>query len=165
MKKFLKKTKVVQSAWCELCRIDCNSRDVYDKHIMGKKHKRNLQKLEESKSEANVPVKPTKLVVVEKEASTSNKVETAGVQAAKRKGAPAVEPGDDLETKTRKLMEGGAPAVSVRACALCNVACNSETVFKFHMEGQKHANQVKRHAAMAAASGPRVATQNKMRLF
>lgn len=40
-----KKTKIVQSQWCEVCKIDCNSKDVLDNHKLGKKHKRNLEKL------------------------------------------------------------------------------------------------------------------------
>ncbi|KAJ4967637.1 hypothetical protein NE237_014338 [Protea cynaroides] len=33
-KKGTKKTKIVRSAWCEICRIDCNSKDVLDQHKM-----------------------------------------------------------------------------------------------------------------------------------
>ncbi|KAJ6369892.1 hypothetical protein OIU76_028197 [Salix suchowensis] len=41
-----KKMKVVQSAYCEVCRVDCNSKDVLDQHKLGKKHKKNLEKLQ-----------------------------------------------------------------------------------------------------------------------
>lgn len=52
--KSLKKTKVVQSAWCELCKVDCNSHEMLNTHKMGKKHKKNMKKLEESKNVVNV---------------------------------------------------------------------------------------------------------------
>lgn len=38
------KTKVTTTPMrCEVCKIDCNSKDVYENHISGKKHQRNLQ--------------------------------------------------------------------------------------------------------------------------
>ncbi|KAJ8645264.1 hypothetical protein MRB53_007012 [Persea americana] len=159
-----KKNKVAQSAWCEVCKIDCNSKDVLDMHKLGKKHKRNVHKLEELKKEGNATataVEPSK-PVADKEGTSSSREKTVAGQGEKKRGAPPVEAGDDLETKRRKLMEGGAPAGSVRVCAVCNVACNSETVFKFHVEGQKHAVQVRKQAAMrmamAAAAGHRFVT-------
>lgn len=160
-----KKNKVVQSAWCEVCKIDCNSKDVLDMHKLGKKHKRNVQKLEELKegvaTATATAVKPSK-PVAETEGTSSSREKTVAGQGEKKRGAPPVEAGDDLETKRRKLMEGGAPADSVRVCAVCNVACNSETVFKFHIAGQKHAVQVRKQAAMrmamAVAAGHRFVT-------
>ncbi|KAE9449354.1 hypothetical protein C3L33_18766, partial [Rhododendron williamsianum] len=47
-KESAKKTKVVQSVWCEVCRVECNTKEVLDKHKMGKKHKKNEDKLKES---------------------------------------------------------------------------------------------------------------------
>uniref|UniRef100_A0A2N9GH96 U1-type domain-containing protein n=1 Tax=Fagus sylvatica TaxID=28930 RepID=A0A2N9GH96_FAGSY len=39
-----------QAAWCELCRVDCTSVETLEQHKNGKKHKKNLQKLEELKN-------------------------------------------------------------------------------------------------------------------
>lgn len=36
-----------QLAWCELCRVDCNTIQILEQHRNGKKHKKNLQRLEE----------------------------------------------------------------------------------------------------------------------
>ncbi|XP_058081626.1 uncharacterized protein LOC131229655 [Magnolia sinica] len=164
-----KKTKVVQSAWCEVCKIDCNSQDVLNKHKSGKKHKKNMEKLQESKNAAataapaptpapapapapiTTTAKPKKSVAGKKRVfSSGEKQKSAAGQV--RKGAPPSEPGEDLETKKRKLMEGGAPVDSVRVCEVCNVACNSQTVFNYHLAGQKHAAQVKKQAETAAAA-------------
>jgi hypothetical protein len=41
-----------------------------------------------------------------------------------------------------KVLQGGAVANAMRTCAICNVVCNSDTVFKFHVAGQKHASMV-----------------------
>ncbi|XP_077209804.1 uncharacterized protein LOC143845376 [Tasmannia lanceolata] len=131
-----KKTKVVQSAWCEICKIDCNSKDVLDQHKLGKKHKKNLEKLEESKKAAIASVAAVAPAAAVKPKKREN-------PSTKRKGA---ELGGDLETKRQKIMEGGAAANSVRVCAICNVVCNSQIVFNYHLAGQKHAAQVKKHA-------------------
>ncbi|KAH7847655.1 hypothetical protein Vadar_028662 [Vaccinium darrowii] len=46
---------------------------------------------------------------------------------------------EDLETKTRKLMEEGVAPNAVRVCTICNVVCNSDLVFAHHNVGKKHA--------------------------
>ncbi|KAL5079853.1 hypothetical protein RYX36_008274 [Vicia faba] len=44
-----KKIKVAQSAWCETCKVNCNSRDMYITHLAGKKHLKSLEKLSNPK--------------------------------------------------------------------------------------------------------------------
>lgn len=39
-----------QVAWCELCRVDCTSLEILEQHKNGKRHKKNLQRIEELKS-------------------------------------------------------------------------------------------------------------------
>ncbi|KAK6262889.1 hypothetical protein QUC31_008705 [Theobroma cacao] len=39
-----------QGAWCELCRVECTSLEILEQHKNGKRHKKNLQKTEGSKS-------------------------------------------------------------------------------------------------------------------
>lgn len=46
--------KAGQACWCELCRVDCTSMEILEQHKNGKKHKKNLQRLEELKK-ANQP--------------------------------------------------------------------------------------------------------------
>ncbi|XP_042499507.1 zinc finger RNA-binding protein-like [Macadamia integrifolia] len=146
-KKGIKKTKVVQSAWCEICKVDCNTKDVLDKHKLGKKHKKNLEKLQQSKKETNAPVAtatPAAKDPGKKDNQAAYKGKTLSVQLCRKKGAPYLETGEDLETKRRKVVEGGAAADAVRVCTVCNVVCNSQTVFDYHLAGQKHANLVKK---------------------
>lgn len=45
--------KPSQAAWCELCRVDCTSLEILEQHKNGKRHKKNLQRIEELKN-ANV---------------------------------------------------------------------------------------------------------------
>ncbi|CAK9186033.1 unnamed protein product [Ilex paraguariensis] len=141
-KRVPKKTKVVQSVWCEICKIDCNSKDVLDNHKLGKKHKKNLEKLQAA------PAPVSNNLIIGPQENPDN-AKTSGEQKAKKKAVEAVE---DLATKRRKLLEGGAAADGVRACALCNVVCNSETVFRHHLAGQKHAAMMKKYASGTGVS-------------
>ncbi|XP_043706598.1 uncharacterized protein LOC122656194 [Telopea speciosissima] len=156
-KKGMQKTKIVQSAWCEICKVDCNTKDVLDQHKLGKKHKKNLEKLGESKKEMNAPAAtatPAAKDPGRKENRAADKGKTLSVQQGKKKGAPSLETGEDLETKRRKVMEGGAAADAVRVCTICNVVCNSQVVFDYHLAGQKHANLVKKQSALAGTAKP-----------
>ncbi|KAK1440784.1 hypothetical protein QVD17_06615 [Tagetes erecta] len=128
-KKIPKKTKIAQSAWCEICKIECNTRDVLDKHKLGKKHIKNMEKLNSAASVA-----------------TSNPIigpvenPQKGNSGTKKKA----ETSQELEMKKRKVLEGGAAANAVRTCEICNVVCNSDAVFRFHLAGQKHASMWKK---------------------
>ncbi|KAL2523051.1 zinc finger RNA-binding protein-like [Forsythia ovata] len=137
-----KKTKVVQSAWCEVCKIECNSKDVLDQHKLGKKHKKNMEKLNGLTSTVVAASAP---LIGPQEKQDKDKA-TGGQKTQKR----AAQRTEDLETKRRKVLEGGAAADAVRACVFCNVVCNSETVFNHHLAGQKHAAMVKKHAVAGA---------------
>ncbi|KAL8124662.1 uncharacterized protein LOC141718461 [Apium graveolens] len=125
--------KVVQSAWCEVCKVKCDTVDVLNVHNSGKKHKKNLEKL----TSASVPV-PVTFVKSENSAAgplNHGKSVCVGERKSKKKAAGSPK---DLETKRRKVVEGGAAVSSVRTCVTCNVVCNSETVFQYHIQGQKH---------------------------
>ncbi|KAL1824460.1 hypothetical protein ACET3Z_011238 [Daucus carota] len=129
-------TKIVQSAWCEVCKVKCDTIDVLNVHNSGKKHKKNLEKL----TRASVPVPgPVPLVASENPLVgppvNPGKSASVGVGKSKKKAAGSSE---DLETKRRRVLEGGAPVSTVRTCVTCNVVCNSETVFQYHIQGQKH---------------------------
>ncbi|KAE8124411.1 hypothetical protein FH972_019301 [Carpinus fangiana] len=147
LKKYPKKNKYVQSAWCEVCKINCNSSDIYIKHISGKKHQKNLEKLSKSKNDArapapNAPLASTKPVIGPIENPEANKGKSV-VQNSGEKVAESRASEEDLETKKRKILGGGAAAEAVRTCTICNVVCNSQTVFNSHLAGQKHATMVK----------------------
>lgn len=151
-----KKPKFVQSAWCEVCKINCNSSDVFTKHILGKKHLKNLEKLAEPKKDTSTSASTAAQV-------TTNPIigPTERLDASKGKSTAWVEPGKrpaqlqtqqkDLDIKKQKIVEGGAAAGAVRACTICNVVCNSQTVFNIHLSGQKHAAMVKKLGESTAA--------------
>ncbi|PKU72066.1 zinc finger RNA-binding protein-like isoform X2 [Dendrobium catenatum] len=143
-KKNLKKaTKVVQSAYCEVCKVDCNSQDVLNSHNEGKKHKKKLKQLQDS---------------ITREAAKAQSIEPAGTGEStsdenekldtnkKRAAEPAAVPDGevDLETKRSRILEAGAYADDVRVCTLCNVVVNSQKVYEYHLDGLKHAAMVEK---------------------
>ncbi|CAI9109804.1 OLC1v1009708C1 [Oldenlandia corymbosa var. corymbosa] len=159
LKKPPKKIKIVQSVWCEVCKVDCNTKNVLDQHKLGKKHKKNLQKLIQlanpqvvSPSPVSGPLHPPASTVADKPvigpAENPLKGNSSSSQTATNEAAAA----GDLEIKRKKMLEGGAAADSVRMCAICNVVCNSETVFATHLAGQKHAAKLKKHANATKAA-------------
>ncbi|XWS60475.1 hypothetical protein CRYUN_Cryun07bG0039400 [Craigia yunnanensis] len=159
-----KTTKINQSTWCEVCKINCNSNDVYAKHLSGKKHLKNLEILEKSKngtcdSSSIDTSAATNLIIGPLENPAANDSSVVNVQKAEKRVALPEAPQEDLETKTLKVMEGGAAASAIRVCTICNVVCNSQKVFNYHLTGQKHAAMLKKQAdARIPTDGPRTST-------
>ncbi|KAI3704726.1 hypothetical protein L1987_74953 [Smallanthus sonchifolius] len=133
-KKIPKKTKIAQSAWCEICKIECNTRDVLYKHKLGKKHIKNVEKLNSAASVATTSTTTSNPIIGPVENPKK------GNSGTKKKA----ETSQDLELKRRKVLEGGAAANAVRTCGICNVVSNSDAVFRFHLAGQKHASMSKK---------------------
>ncbi|XP_062159769.1 eukaryotic translation initiation factor 4G-like isoform X2 [Alnus glutinosa] len=140
------KSKIVQSAHCEVCKINCNSKCVLDTHKLGKKHKKNLEKLNkanevtasaQSSAESDNPA-----IGPQEPPDIGDKGEAVDLQNSRKKAA---EPVEDLETKRQKVLRGGAGAEVVWRCALCNVVCSSKTGFLSHLAGQKHALTINKH--------------------
>ncbi|KAL6204569.1 PREDICTED: uncharacterized protein LOC101291629 isoform 1 [Fragaria vesca subsp. vesca] len=107
--------------FCDICKIFCDTKMVLDKHKMGKKHQMNLGKL---------------------------KGKTITGQTSKKKADSA--PEDDLQTKKRRVIEGGAAPHSLRTCSICNVVSISATDFYKHLAGQRHREAA---ASMSNAAG------------
>ncbi|RWW71801.1 hypothetical protein BHE74_00020429 [Ensete ventricosum] len=132
-------TKVVQSAYCEICKINCDTQEVLTIHKQGKKHQKNLQKLQES---ITAKEKQEPVATVEKETSVAEEEKSVGEQQKRKRGALATT--EELEEKKRRVLEGGAAAEEVKVCTLCNVVVNSQKVYEYHIAGQKHAAMVKK---------------------
>lgn len=142
-----KKIKVAQSAWCEVCEINCNSRDVYIVHLSGKKHLKNLEKLSKPKIDAGAGAAAGAAAIRGNALQcTTNPIigpqEKPGTDKPKSQKAPEM----GIEAKKLKVVEGGASAAAVRLCTLCNVVCNSQTALNAHLAGHKHAAALKKQA-------------------
>lgn len=150
-KKKSKKSEVVQPVWCELCSISCTGQEVLNRHKSGKRHKKNLEKLEELKNAVAV-VKPDSLEAGTAENQPGEEAQTTEGGVKRKKTASKSKTGEDLETKKQKLLECGITADLVKVCTICNVVCNSETVYNFHLSGQKHATQMRKQTTEMAKS-------------
>ncbi|XP_072979040.1 uncharacterized protein [Typha angustifolia] len=151
-KGFKKNTKVVQPAYCNVCKVDCNSPDVLKSHKQGKKHKKNLQKLHEFVTAK--PMKPPTETTNKQKILLPDKGKTVDEQSNK-KGAAATP--EDLKAKRQRVLEGGAAAEEVKVCNICNVVVNNQKVFEFHIAGQKHAAMLKRQQELRATKEPQAA--------
>nr|XP_043606119.1 zinc finger protein 346-like isoform X2 [Erigeron canadensis] len=115
---------------CELCNIVCNAEDVLEKHKLGKKHLKNLQKAADQPSMAPIMAPPRPAVAAA--AAAVSDVNSSG----------------EVEDKKHKLLQHGAAADTIVYCHICDVACSSQDVFQTHVAGKKHSAK----AIMQAAS-------------
>ncbi|GJS62372.1 zinc finger, C2H2-like protein [Tanacetum coccineum] len=136
---------------CEICKISCDTDEMLKIHSTGRKHKKNLKKLEKtSVLHKHVPTThdggeiATSMAADQLQGSLKDDKNVNGdgsIRKGKRSGSQM-----DLETKKQKIMQVGTAPASLRACTVCSVVCNSPKVFDFHMAGQKHAAMVAKQA-------------------
>ncbi|CAL5381425.1 unnamed protein product [Camellia sinensis] len=100
-------------AWCELCRVDCNTLDILEQHKNGKRHRKNLQVYEELQ-------KLNSLLVGQNEQTTVAEVkQEVPIQPEKVEGAEDKQPPQDnlasgavtenkVETEQKKISEEAA---------------------------------------------------------
>jgi len=146
-KKASKTTKVVRSAYCGVCKIDCTTQEVLNSHKQGKKHKKNLQKLQEAITPRPQKTQAKTKPAEQKAAPVADKGDAGSSKQRKRKEAQCA----DLETKKKRILEGGAEPNQVMVCTICNVVVNSQTVYDSHILGSKHASMVKKQQEAAAS--------------
>ncbi|XP_006661689.1 zinc finger RNA-binding protein-like [Oryza brachyantha] len=131
-----KKPKVVQPLTCEVCKIQCDTPDVLRIHKTGKKHKKNLERLQDSITPKAVKPPNTATPSAAPAAITTTPSVLPAVQTKKKKSSAATP--EELEFKKRRVLEAGAAQGEVKICTVCNVVVNSQKVYEFHIAGQKH---------------------------
>lgn len=153
-KRSLNKTKIIQSVYCEICKVECSSKVVYEHHVLGRRHKSNIEKLIKIAAVPGpTPIPdptPVPAIAPSTSAVATNPVigppeKPVSKPKTKNKASVSLQ---DLETKKRRVLEGGAAAHAVRSCNICNVVCNSDTVFSHHLAGQKHAAMVQKYTGV-----------------
>ncbi|ONI08796.1 hypothetical protein PRUPE_5G201200 [Prunus persica] len=115
---------------CDVCNLSCSSKENYEAHILGKKHQKKIR----------MQYNPT--------AAASNVLnnislpsQTSSVGGQVIFGGSGVAAGVELETKRRKVVNGGAADDSMVVCTICNVVCNSQEVYIKHLAGKRHKAQ------------------------
>ncbi|RWR86683.1 glutenin, high molecular weight subunit DX5-like protein [Cinnamomum micranthum f. kanehirae] len=53
-----RKRRAPQVAWCDVCRVDCNTLEVLEEHMNGKRHKKNMEKFEKFQKYEKCQSKP-----------------------------------------------------------------------------------------------------------
>ncbi|KAL5071655.1 hypothetical protein RYX36_022542 [Vicia faba] len=133
----------IQALRCEVCKIDVNSKDSYEKHIAGKKHQKNLQNgacciqvqaligpvVNQSKAEKQV--EQSKVCTTYNVLCTGHDTyikHIAGKKhAAQRIGVPPFQ-------KAAKKIKVAQSAW----CETCKINCNSRDMYITHLAGKKH---------------------------
>ncbi|KAL4562844.1 hypothetical protein LXL04_026875 [Taraxacum kok-saghyz] len=128
-------------AWCELCRVDCNTLEILENHRNGKKHKKNLKIQEDlqkiaarTTQESLIPIPPAP----EPESEQSN-------PGLKRKKRESVEQQQSVKKQNKEIV----PFI----CELCNVKCESGPTFDSHLKGKKHGFNLQRFQEQQASLG------------
>lgn len=125
-------------AWCELCRVDCNTLEILENHRNGKKHKKNLkiqedlQKLAAKTQESQIPPAP------ESEQQQNQNGLKRKTREVERKPVEAVK-------KQKEIV----PFI----CELCDVKCESGPTFDSHLKGKKHVFNLQRFQEQQATLG------------
>jgi translation initiation factor IF-1 len=138
-----------QFVYCDICKITCNTQEMYSNHVSGKKHNKNIKNL-------TMGDRPIQFVPA---TSTSPGTQTLATNDNDQEHVPSssqmeLKPKmksksvskEDLETKKRKVLESGAKGDAVKVCDLCNIVVNDPKVFEYHCKGQKHTSMVKKQA-------------------
>ncbi|KAJ0973858.1 hypothetical protein J5N97_015823 [Dioscorea zingiberensis] len=136
------RVKLMRSSYCEVCKCECNSADVLESHRQGKKHKKNLQKLQEAITPK--PSKPPKSNSKKKDQALADGGSNDTMQEQRGKKTSALPITEDLEAKKQKILQAGAKESEVRICTVCNIVVNNQSVFNYHVAGQKHASMLKK---------------------
>lgn len=135
-------------AWCELCRVDCNTQEVLENHMNGKKHKKNVQIQEELKTlaakshETQIASTNGMIPDIKVESQTTEEQENG----LKRKMIDGEKKSADEPNKKPKE---AVPFI----CELCDVKCESAPVFDSHLKGRKHVFNFQRFQEQQAALG------------
>lgn len=116
-------------------------------HKQGKKHKKNLEKLQDSITPKPIIKTPSNVIGSTMAPSVVAQCVVPSVQPKKKKISSAATP-EDLEVKKRRVLEAGAAQGEVKVCTVCNVVVNSQKVYEFHIAGQKHQAMVQKQQSL-----------------
>lgn len=170
----MKSQQPCQPAYCELCKVDCNSLEIFEQHKNGKKHQKNLKAhnglqtlnkvvVEEQKPEiqSQIEVKIGEQTAIEagvseesaamKRKKMSLESQGNGLKIKKKNGKAAKRLKSDDGSK--RPVEPVKPKVVPLVCELCNVKCESPMVFQAHLTGKKHLTNIKRFHGEQAIVG------------
>ncbi|KAL1288815.1 hypothetical protein HN51_057283 [Arachis hypogaea] len=174
-------TKGSKSMRCEVCKIDCNSKDVYEKHIFGKKHKKNMQIIanpmqanvqsqtsvcsevkKRKLSNGGAPVDSTKICTICNIVCNSQDVYNKHIAGKKHAAQVALMSNNGIGPYIAAFKSQGigpwkkAPKkVKVMQpvwCDTCKVTCNSRDMYVSHLAGKKHLKNLEKQSKPEASA-------------
>ncbi|KAM0032986.1 putative transcription factor C2H2 family [Helianthus debilis subsp. tardiflorus] len=122
---------------CQLCGVNCITRDVLNRHISGKKHQKKLKKTEQQSVSSPPPVPKTPLLEPMIEEG-----EIVFFEGSKRKTNDSLSSDEDADTKRLKMNEEEVACGVVVTCKVCNVGCNGLMAFKTHTGSIEHSSML-----------------------
>ncbi|KAH0463692.1 hypothetical protein IEQ34_008274 [Dendrobium chrysotoxum] len=128
-------------SWCDICRVDCNSLKVLEKHRTGKRHKRTVQLLERMEGRSEMAEK----LVADNDIKPEQHNESVAVPIEGMKVIGPIETSNincDATANLKKKRKRNSTPEQPRVCVLCNAVCNSEAMFQAHLAGKKHASRI-----------------------
>lgn len=138
--------------YCQICKIGCSTAEDLGIHRQGKKHQRNLEKLQgaitpmigpQPKGTDDLPKSPSQ--PSERKRKSCLRASPQITKKRKKKCMPTVPASlEKLEVKKKRVYDAGAPVDGVRVCSVCNIVVNSQKVFDLHCAGSKHVMMLKR---------------------
>ncbi|PQM40707.1 uncharacterized protein Pyn_02808 [Prunus yedoensis var. nudiflora] len=127
-------------AWCELCRVDCNTPEILEQHKNGKRHKKYMQ-LRDLRKNNSYKKNLTSEVVTDNNRNETDQKDTGANSEAS--AGPGNKSGDHFAARGRgfkRRMRGGE-------------GCESQVVFDSHLSGKKHLATLKRFHGHRALYG------------
>lgn len=118
---------------CELCGVCCTSVDELNKHILGKRHKRAVNKKEKVNGHGDA---------LAAERLLKDMMDYEGkvviLETGKRKANGSLASEEEVDVKRKKVVNEGEVLGPSMTCKTCNVACTSVMAFVDHLAGQEH---------------------------
>eukprot|EP00250_Pteridium_aquilinum_P004362 c14578_g1_i1 orf=108-1601(+) len=155
--------------WCSVCKIDCHNTKTLGIHVIGKKHKAAVEKLQGD----SVKVDETSTGALGKEDSTSVPAATSqadkkrasgepeALQSAKRPKVPAsavassapmastanATEGTMAKADAKPAAKNVKPNPSHLVCEVCNIFTTGKKNLEIHLKGKRHVARVKELAS------------------
>ncbi|XP_022009509.1 uncharacterized protein LOC110908830 [Helianthus annuus] len=138
-----KKSVIVngKNTWCEICKVSCPTNE-YNRHASGKKHVKNLQKLEKIQTLPSTVIQSvtTPLAIPNLPSAVIQSVTTPVGETLKLTRGEVVNPNDGNSI----------------SCQLCGVYGITRDVLSRHISGKRHQKKLKKTEQQSVSSPPPV---------
>nr|XP_010933672.2 LOW QUALITY PROTEIN: uncharacterized protein LOC105054004 [Elaeis guineensis] len=118
--RMLPKHPLLPIAWCDICRVDCNSLEILEQHKNGKRHKKTVQRIQEIQAQQKL--------MAELQANVVVKPEIALQKAEENKAAQVVEP-NKASDRVGEVKKASTASNNIPSAVLSNQAGEMNKAF------------------------------------